>query len=147
MLWKIITVGKPSLPYARLGIEDYLGRLRKWQPQVKIDWQICKNTAAQEKLFDHRTSPLQIVFDERGENLTTKQWVATLTEWENDRIESIACYIGGADGHSTATRDRADLIISLSPLTLQHELALLVWAEQLYRIYSIIRGEPYHRAS
>jgi 23S rRNA (pseudouridine1915-N3)-methyltransferase len=60
-------------------------------------------------------------------------------------IKEVSFLIGGADGHDPAVRHAADLVWALSPLTLQHELALVVLLEQLYRAYSIKRGEPYHR--
>ncbi|WP_172958611.1 23S rRNA (pseudouridine(1915)-N(3))-methyltransferase RlmH, partial [Thermus scotoductus] len=52
---------------------------------------------------------------------------------------------GGAEGYSEGVREGADLLLSLSPLTLQHELALLVLMEQLYRILTLRAGHPYHR--
>ncbi|RTG95352.1 23S rRNA (pseudouridine(1915)-N(3))-methyltransferase RlmH, partial [Thermus scotoductus] len=53
--------------------------------------------------------------------------------------------VGGAEGYSEGVREGADLLLSLSPLTLQHELALLVLMEQLYRILTLRAGHPYHR--
>ena len=57
----------------------------------------------------------------------------------------IALLIGGADGHTAEVRQAADWVWSLSQLTLQHELALVVLLEQLYRAYTIKAGTPYHR--
>jgi 23S rRNA (pseudouridine1915-N3)-methyltransferase len=53
--------------------------------------------------------------------------------------------IGAADGHNASLRDACDLLLTLSPFTLQHELALLVLLEQLYRVASLKSGSPYHR--
>ena len=53
--------------------------------------------------------------------------------------------IGGADGHTKSLREEADLLISFGRLTLQHELALVAAVEQVYRVYTVKRGEPYHR--
>jgi len=53
--------------------------------------------------------------------------------------------IGGADGHSQQFRDKARLCWSLSTLTMQHDIAWVMLMEQIYRAYTIIRGEPYHR--
>jgi 23S rRNA (pseudouridine1915-N3)-methyltransferase len=60
-------------------------------------------------------------------------------------VKRVAFLIGGADGHEPATRAAADAVWALGRLTLQHELALVVLLEQLYRIQTIKRGEPYHR--
>ena len=62
------------------------------------------------------------------------------------RGEKRATYhIGASDGHTPQLRNEADLVWALSPLTLQHELALVVLLEQLYRVDTIQKGEPYHR--
>jgi 23S rRNA (pseudouridine1915-N3)-methyltransferase len=63
----------------------------------------------------------------------------------NPGIKTISLLIGASDGHTKDLRSQADEVWSLSPLTLQHELALVVLLEQLYRAYTIKRGEPYHR--
>jgi 23S rRNA (pseudouridine1915-N3)-methyltransferase len=65
--------------------------------------------------------------------------------WETTTRGTLAVLIGGADGHSPLLREKADWLWSLSPLTLQHEMAALLTLEQIYRAYSINRGLPYHR--
>ena len=60
-------------------------------------------------------------------------------------IKSVAFLIGASDGHTDELRTKADLLLSLSSLTLQHELALVVLLEQLYRVASMKAGSPYHR--
>ncbi len=87
-----------------------------------------------------------MVFDERGELLTTRKLAEVVTDLEMDgAIKSVALIIGGAEGHGDAIRQAADRMISFGRLTLQHELALVAAAEQVYRIYTLKRGEPYHR--
>ena len=83
--------------------------------------------------------------DERGENLTTSQLTKKIQEWEMRGIKRASYLIGASNGHTKALRDEAHLVWALSPLTLQHELALVVLLEQLYRVATIQRGEPYHR--
>ena len=60
-------------------------------------------------------------------------------------IKSVAVLIGGAEGHGEEVRSAADLILSFGRLTMQHELALVAAVEQIYRVYTLKRGEPYHR--
>ncbi len=60
-------------------------------------------------------------------------------------VKEITYLIGAADGHTEELRKSCDLVLSLSPLTLQHELALVVLLEQIYRVATLRRGEPYHR--
>jgi len=57
----------------------------------------------------------------------------------------MAFILGGANGHDQSLLERADFLWSLGPLTLQHELALVVTLEQLYRARTILAGHPYHR--
>ena len=65
--------------------------------------------------------------------------------WENRSIPKCALLVGGADGWDEAMRKKADLLWSLGSLTLQHEMALLVALEQIYRACTIKAGTPYHR--
>ena len=145
MHWKILAVGKPALPWARQGIEDYLGRCAR---AVKVELEYLKDgprPQLEERFEKLSTGSLRIVLDERGQRLTTAQWHEAVDRWELAGVKRVTLLIGGADGHSAALRESADEVWSLSALTLQHELALVVLLEQLYRVYSIKRGEPYHR--
>ena len=83
--------------------------------------------------------------DERGESLTTSQLTKRLQDWEMRGVKRASYLIGASDGHTQELRNEADLVWALSPLTLQHELALVVLLEQIYRVATIQRGEPYHR--
>jgi 23S rRNA (pseudouridine1915-N3)-methyltransferase len=60
-------------------------------------------------------------------------------------VKNIALLIGGADGHADELKNAADWTWSLGKLTLQHELALVVLLEQIYRAFTIKAGQPYHR--
>ena len=89
---------------------------------------------------------LRIVLDERGEQVTSRALAGRLSAWEQSgTVKGVAVLIGGADGHTEELRSSADWLWSLSKLTLQHEMALLLVLEQLYRAYTIKAGTPYHR--
>lgn len=147
MKWKVVVIGKPALAYARAGITDYLSRLKHYAP-VEIQYlkdagSVAENT---ERLLAASEGCLRVVLDERGKSLTTAGFV----DWVSSRVmdgtvKQIAVLIGGADGHNKEMRQQAGLLLNLSTLTLQHELALLVFLEQLYRVHTVMRGEPYHR--
>ncbi len=79
-----------------------------------------------------------IALDERGKDLTTKQFAALLAE-------PTAFVIGGADGLDPAIKRDASLLLRLSALTLPHALAQVVLCEQLYRAATLLTGHPYHR--
>ena len=145
MNWKILAVGKPALPWAKQGIEDYLGRCTRY---AKVEIGYLKDgprPQVEERFLKASEGSRRIVLDERGKQFTTAEWHAALDRWELASTKRITLLIGGADGHSAALRESAQEVWSLSALTLQHELALVVLLEQLYRVYTIKRGEPYHR--
>jgi 23S rRNA (pseudouridine1915-N3)-methyltransferase len=84
--------------------------------------------------------------DERGETLSTRRFAEKLTALaDRGDVKTLAFLIGAADGHTPELRTACDWVLTLSPLTLQHELALVVLLEQLYRVASLRAGTPYHR--
>ena len=85
-----------------------------------------------------------ILLDERGKQLSSQQLASSLAGWQADGRD-LCFIIGGPDGVSAACRDRADFTWSLSSLTLPHGLARVLFAEQLYRAWSLLSGHPYHR--
>ena len=143
MKWNILTIGKPKLAYAADGVVEYEKRLRRFT-DLKITPLKARDESAE--LLARSEGMFRIALDERGRKLDTGAFTALLQGIEDrGEIKSAAFLIGGADGHSQRLRDSADEVISLSSLTLQHELALVVLLEQVYRAYAIMRGEPYHR--
>ena len=79
-----------------------------------------------------------VALDERGKDLTTRQFSALLGE-------PTSFVIGGADGLDPAIKQRAKLLLRLSALTLPHALAQVVLCEQIYRAATLRTGHPYHR--
>ena len=78
--------------------------------------------------------------------MSTISFSKRITQLETrPELKKLTFLIGGADGHPPELRERCDETWSLSKLTMQHELALVVLLEQLYRVFTIKRGEPYHR--
>ncbi len=146
MKWQILTVGKPSLAYAKAGMEEYRKRLARYAPVELIaerkDAGPAKNGEA---LLAASEGALRIALDERGETWTTAQFAERVAAWQLGGVKRVAILVGGADGHSPALRQAADHVVALSGFTLQHELALVVLMEQLYRVHTLLKGEPYHR--
>lgn len=136
MRLRVVAVGRPRLDYARLGVEEYAMRIRKYAP-LEVHF-VKEARDLLPKAEGHR----KVVLDERGKLFTTEGLLEKLRRWEGERV---AFLVGGAEGYPEGVREGADLLLSLSPLTLQHELALLVLMEQLYRILTLRAGHPYHR--
>ena len=86
-----------------------------------------------------------VTLDEKGEEFTSEGFAGYLENLMNRGVSEIVFLGGGHSGMPEQLVDRADLCLSLSKLTLPHELARVVLLEQIYRSFSIIRGLPYHR--
>lgn len=146
MNWKIYAAGKPALTYAKSGIGEYLKRLQRGAKIEVIYLKAGDAQSVSEDLIARSQGTYRIALDERGTPWNTNQLVQEVNKWEMDpNIKTISLLIGASDGHTNELREKAKHLWALSPLTLQHELALVVLLEQLYRVYSIKRGEPYHR--
>lgn len=89
-------------------------------------------------------SCVRIALDERGKQLSTVELARRLAGWMQGGRD-VAFLIGGADGLDEGLKAGADLLLSLSAMTLPHALARVLLAEQLYRAISLIRNHPYHR--
>lgn len=85
-----------------------------------------------------------VLLDERGQQPTSRQWAADIQAQAVTGLKRLIYVIGGPWGFSGEMYTRADGQLSLSRLTLPHELARLIVVEQLYRAMTILRGEPYH---
>ncbi len=145
MKLRIITVGKPKLKFITPGVEMYLQRL---QPYGACEWVTVKSgtkTSEGELLLKASTAGVRVILDEFGKTIGSVELSEKINNWEFEAIREVNFLIGGADGHSDEVKSVADWKWSLSKLTLQHELALLMLMEQLYRAQTIRRGEPYHR--
>lgn len=146
MTWRILAAGKPALAYAKTGIAEYLKRLQRGAKVELIYLKAGDSESVSADLLARSEGTFRIALDERGHDWTTDQFVDQLNTWEMDPgIKTISLLIGASDGHTPELRKNANAVWALSPLTLQHELALVVLLEQLYRAYTIKRGEPYHR--
>jgi 23S rRNA (pseudouridine1915-N3)-methyltransferase len=78
--------------------------------------------------------------------LSSEAFATALAKYRDGGAGGLAFLVGGADGLGQTARDRAELVLSLGPMTLPHGLARIVLAEQLYRAMTILAGHPYHRA-
>jgi len=86
----------------------------------------------------------QIVLDERGTELTTRDLAARLGDWSQES-DVVAFLIGGPDGLDPSLKAQAHESVRLSGLTLPHGMVRVILAEALYRAASLLKGHPYHR--
>lgn len=87
-----------------------------------------------------------VVCDERGKQLTSASFAQKMGSWADEGCRDVVFLIGGADGHTEALRQRADLLLAMGEMTWPHQLARVMLIEQIYRAQQIIAGHPYHRA-
>ncbi len=140
MKLKLIAVGKPkSRPLLEMA-EEYARRVGKYCP-FEVKFEKSEETA----LAKIGSAEKVVLLDERGLERTSRETAAWLQKMMNSSAKSVVLFIGGPDGASTALKKRASETISLSRMTLSHELALVVALEQIYRAFSILKNEPYHR--
>jgi 23S rRNA (pseudouridine1915-N3)-methyltransferase len=97
------------------------------------------------KLPDDLPNGVTIVLDERGQALSSMELAKKLEAWRDGGKREARFLIGAADGHDSALRDGADLLLSFGPATWPHLLARAMLAEQLFRASSILANHPYHR--
>lgn len=145
MKWNLITIGKPSLTWARAAADDYLARMKC---HAVVDWKMIREgpqVEMAERMIDASENSWRVILDEKGKTMTSKEMAQWIGRQQINGRKRISVLIGGANGHGADVKASADETWSLSSLTLQHELACVVFLEQLYRGYSILSGSPYHR--
>jgi 23S rRNA (pseudouridine1915-N3)-methyltransferase len=145
MKWKILAVGKPKLPFIAAGIEEYTKRILRFTHLETVYIPTDSPDHENAEFIKKSADSFKIVLDERGKQLTSRQLSDLIQKWEINSVRNVSVMIGGPDGHREEIRQIADLTLSLSQMTLQHETALLIALEQIYRAYTILAGLPYHR--
>lgn len=151
----LLTVGKTDRDWIRQGLDIYVSRLKHYIPFVLTEIPELKNvsslSADQIKtregeliLKNIRPGDDVILFDERGRQYTSVELAKTLQDKISYTGKDIVFVIGGAYGFSQAVYDRADSKLSLSKMTFSHQMVRAIAAEQIYRAFTIMRGEPYH---
>lgn len=131
----VLAVGNRLPAWAEAARDQYLGRMPRGY-EVEL-LQLRPRDAG--KLRQKIPANLRLIaLDERGRDLSTRQFAALLSE-------PTAFVIGGADGLEPALKRKASLLLRLSALTLPHALAQVLLCEQIYRAATLLTGHPYHR--
>jgi 23S rRNA (pseudouridine1915-N3)-methyltransferase len=91
-----------------------------------------------------RTAPVLVMLDSRGKAHRSEDLARWLGQQRDAGQQTLIFALGPADGWSVSARARAGLLLSFGPMTLPHELAQVVLAEQIYRAFTILAGHPYH---
>jgi len=140
----LVAVGKVKQPGLRQSLDDYLGRIRRYASVEELELkdaparQLCERF---ERAIPARART--IALEVEGRMFDSPAFAQVLGDAELSGVHTLAFLIGGADGLPPEVSARANQRVSLSRLTLPHRLARLVLVEQLYRGFTIVRGEPY----
>ncbi|MCJ8211719.1 23S rRNA (pseudouridine(1915)-N(3))-methyltransferase RlmH [Mucilaginibacter sp. RS28] len=151
----LLTVGKTEDNYLKEGIEKYLKRLKHYVKVEVVELPELKNTKAlsedQQKskeaeliLKKVTVTDFLVLLDEKGLELTSPQFAAYLDKKALGSVQHVVFVIGGPYGFDDEVYRRANDKLSLSRMTFSHQMVRLFFVEQLYRAYTIIKGEPYH---
>jgi 23S rRNA (pseudouridine1915-N3)-methyltransferase len=153
MLLRLIWVGKTKNEHLRALVNDYLGRLGRFVRCEVTELRESSARTEREGIEEEgkriigalRSGALVILLDVEGRQWSSIELAGEIEKWQTGGKKEVAFVIGGHNGVSKDVAERADLRWSLSRMTLTHEMARVVMAEQLYRAYTIIQGLPYQK--
>lgn len=151
----LVTIGKTDIAWVKQGLDNYVSRIKHYIPFELIEIPELKNVSSlsQDQIKNKEAEGLLrlikptdylILLDEKGKQFRSIEFAKELQDRINFSNKNIVFVIGGAYGFSQSIYNRADNKISLSNMTFSHQLVRTIFAEQLYRAFTIIKGEPYH---
>lgn len=150
----IISVGRIKKEYIKDGFNDYVSRVLRYAP---IETHEVKDAVATQKTLVERSlkveaeriagklrsSDFVVALTDSGRGFTSKEFSGFMEKVASSGKKRICFIVGGSYGLHPTLIEGSDASLSLSKMTMPHELARLVLAEQLYRAFTISRGEPY----
>lgn len=92
-----------------------------------------------------RTKPCLWIMDSQGESVSSEELAGAFRQQQDGGVQTLVLAVGPPNGWSAAARTRAEFAVAFGRITLPHELAAVVMAEQLYRVLAILAGHPYHK--
>ena len=156
MRFRFIWVGKTRNEHLRALLEDYLKRLSRFARWEAVelrecsgggagDPRVCLEEEGKRIMGALASDALTVLLDVEGRQWGSTELASEIESWQTQGRREVALILGGHFGVSEEVKRRAEVRWSLSRLTLTHEMARVVLAEQLYRAYTIIRGLPYQK--
>lgn len=151
----LLTVGKTDVGWVKEGLELYVSRLKHYVSFELIEIPELKNVSAFSKeqikvkeaeliLKNIKPSDNLILLDEHGKQFRSIEFARFISDKMSQGGRNIVFVVGGAYGFAQQVYDRANGKISLSNMTFSHQMVRTIFVEQLYRAFTIIKGEPYH---
>ena len=150
---RLIGIGKNAEPWLAVALADYQKRLTHYV-DFKEDWlkpkaagndpEKIKESESNQLLASLGEKDFVILLDDKGKPFSSTEFSKLIEKFQTDGRKQISFVIGGSYGFSETLYKRANQKISLSSLTFPHQLVRLIFTEQLFRAFSILRGEKYH---
>jgi len=152
----LIFVGRASDLYIREGCQVYEERIRHyadialvWVPEERVPskGRITYILQQEGRRIRDKLSPgaFTVALDEKGKLLSSEAFARSLEKWSSSGSKEIVYILGGPYGLEESLKKDADSSLSLSPMTLAHGMARMLLLEQIYRAFTLLRGEPYHK--
>ena len=149
---KLLVIGKTTPEFLVEGIKEYEKRLVHYigfsmeiLPDVKkVAADRLKDLEAEAFLKKITGRDFVVLLDENGKLFSSEGFATQLEKWMNSQQTQIVFIIGGAFGFGKALYERANMQISLSQMTFSHQMVRMIFVEQLYRAFTILKKEPYH---
>ena len=149
---RLLLVGKTHRGPVAEGFADYASRIDRL---VSFEQVVVAEAGKGEAAFQQRVESDRllaalkpgervVILDERGAQLTSEVFAGRVGAWRDQGVKQVAFVIGGAYGLTDEVRARADLVLALSAMTFPHQLVRVLFAEQLYRAFTILNRTPYH---
>lgn len=151
----LLTVGKTDVKWVKEGLDLYVSRLKHYVPFSVVEIPELKKVSSlthqqiKEKegeliLKQVGPSDILVLMDEHGREYRSLEFAEFIEKQMASGAKNVIFTIGGAYGFSEEVYQRASLKISLSKMTFSHQMVRAIFAEQLYRAFTILKGEPYH---
>jgi 23S rRNA (pseudouridine1915-N3)-methyltransferase len=153
---RALFVGRLHCRYLKEGIDEYRDRISRYAPieMVEVEEEAVKAKADPSKIKEREgerilkrvsAGSVLVALDERGKKMSSEGLAGFIRKAMDTGVKEVSFVVGGSLGLGEKVRERADLVLSLSPMTFTHQMVRLILLEQIYRAFTIIKGEPYHR--
>ncbi|WP_149912572.1 23S rRNA (pseudouridine(1915)-N(3))-methyltransferase RlmH [Sphingobacterium cavernae] len=151
----LVCIGKTDDKYIQEGIDKYNKRLKHYitfnivvLPDVKNVKNLSQSQQKEKEaeLFNKhiQNTDYVVLLDERGKEYSSIEFSCFLEKKMIASVQHIVFLVGGPYGFSEEIKQRANSLVSLSKMTFSHQMVRLFFVEQIYRAYTIMKGEPYH---
>ena len=151
----LLVVGKTSEKWLQEGIDNYIARINNYvqfeieiiadhNNRGKIDIDSLKKLEGDKILASVNEKDVVILLDENGKEFSSVEFATWLDKNYYITSKRLVFVVGGAYGFCNLVYERANQVVRLSSMTFSHQMVRLFFVEQLYRAFTIIKGEPYH---